>query len=462
MRKRIWLALPVAMLLPVGVMLAALAQDKQDNPPPATATAPIPQAPPAAAAAAPPASKPQGPAPQAGAPQAGTPQPSGPVHRYSREQLEQMVAPVALYPDRLLGDILMASTYPAEIVEAARWVRIRAHRRLKGEALAAALKPKGWDPSVMALVPFPDLLKAMNDRLEWLRDLGTAFVAQQADVMAAVQHLRRLAMAAGTLKTTPQCHCQVATHGETITITAVEPGPLCIPVYNTRVAYGAWPYPVYPPVVFPIPVGVVFVPGFAIGYYPVEVAWYGPIWGWDSIDWAAGQIVVDPGRYAVLASGDPGFSGNVWSHDPARWGSVAAAAGVGGAVAAAAMHGHGAAAAPSGAAGAHAAAAHAGPGGAFTAHAGRPAGGGAGRHSGHGFAGHGGRRYHAPHVAMHGRFSRGFSGGGGPHFGMHGFGHGGGHGGGGPHFGMGGFAHGGGGHGGGGHGGGGHGGGHGH
>jgi len=304
-------------LIPLGALVATAAlipiAVAQDMPPML----------PAATAPAPPAPTPAQPAPPTEAAAAAAPAPAPPARTFSQEQLEQLLAPIALYPDQLLGQILMASTYPAEVIEAARWVREPANRSLKGDALAEALKNKGWDPSVMALVPFPRVLEAMNARLEWMRDLGNAFVAQQADVMAAVQHLRRLAMAAGTLKTTPECHCVVATEGERITIAAVEPGPVCVPAYNTRVVYGPWPYPAYPPIVFPIPVGVVFLPGFFIGFYPaVEVAWYWPLWGWGNIDWAAGHIVVDRARYGALAAGDPGFAGSVWKHDSGRWGAV--------------------------------------------------------------------------------------------------------------------------------------------
>src|SRR5258708_15148160 len=268
-------------------------------------TPPIPPAPPSAADA--PANAPSVPAPP----------------RFSQEQLDQLVAPVALYPDQLLSQILMASTYPLEVVEAARWAREPANRALKDDALAEALKAKGWDPSVMALVPFREVLAVLDSRLDWMRSLGSAFVAQQGEVMAAVQRLRHLAMAAGNLKTTPQCHCVVGTEGETITIAVVQSGPVCIPVYRSRVAYGAWPYPAYPPIEFPVPVGIGFLPGAYIGFYPgIDVAWYGPLWGWGGFDWGAGRILVDPGRYGFLAAGGIGFAGGVWAHDPLRWGAI--------------------------------------------------------------------------------------------------------------------------------------------
>ena len=275
----------------------------------------------AAATAPVPAPAPAQPAPPSEAAATTPPASVSPAGSFGQEQLNSLVAPIALYPDELLSQVLMASTYPLQVIEAARWVRNPANRALKGEAFAEALKTKGWDPSVMALVPFRRVLELMDSRLNWMRDLGSAFVAQQADVMAAVQRLRHLAMAAGNLKTTPQCHCVVSTEGETITIAAVEPGPVCIPVYNTHAVYGPWPYPAQPPMVFPIPVEAVFLPDFSIGFYPgVEVAWYWPLWGWGSIDWGAGHIVLDPARYSVLAARAPG--NRVWAHDASRWGAV--------------------------------------------------------------------------------------------------------------------------------------------
>jgi hypothetical protein len=404
-------------------------------------TPPIPPAPPSAADA--PANAPSAPAPA--------------PPRFSQEQLDQLVAPVALYPDQLLSQILMASTYPLEVVEAARWAREPANRALKGDALAEALKAKGWDPSVMALVPFREVLAVLDSRLDWMRSLGSAFVAQQGDVMAAVQRLRHLAMAAGNLKTTPQCHCVVATEGETITIAAAQSGPVCIPVYRSRVAYGAWPYPAYPPIEFPVPVGIGFLPGAYIGFYPgIDVAWYGPLWGWGGFDWGAGRILVDPGRYGFLAAGGIGFVGGVWAHDPRRWGAIgsfnssagrfgpgrAGAVAVGGAAAiggAAVIRGRGNVAGTQVfRGGSHAARGFRGAAGSHGAQAfGGPRGGGRGG-PGH-FAG--GPRGGGPRGGGH------F--GGGPHGG-------GGHFGGPAHVAMGGGGHGGGGHGGGGGGGGGH------
>ncbi len=261
---------------------------------------------------------------QAAAAQPPTPGPATPAaNPLNKGQLEQLVAPIALYPDPLLSQVLMASTYPLEIVEADRWVREPAHQSLKGDALTNALKSENWDPSVMALVPFPKLLALMAERLQWTQQLGNAFLAQQAGVMAAVQALRHDAMAAGNLRATPQCHCVIQTSGDNIAILPSDSQVVCIPVYNPRVVYGPWPAPEYPPDYFPIPVGFYFEPGYPIGFWPfVELAAFGPLWGWWWLDWGHYDVIVDRGRYAALDP-HPAFAGNVWVHDPAHRGGVA-------------------------------------------------------------------------------------------------------------------------------------------
>lgn len=123
---------------------------------------------------------------------------------YTAAQLDQLLAPVALHPDQLLGQILTASTYPLEVVEAARWVEDPNNARLKGDQLAALLQDKDWDPSVKSLAPFPQILRMMDDRLDWTQKLGNAFLAQQNEVMDSVQRLRRQAEEAGTLQSSPQ------------------------------------------------------------------------------------------------------------------------------------------------------------------------------------------------------------------------------------------------------------------
>src|SRR3954447_21256977 len=124
--------------------------------------------------------------------------------RLTQPQLEQLLAPIALYPDTLLAEMMMASTYPLEVVQAQRWLGRGGNARLRGEALAQALQTESWDDSVKSLVLFPDVLKMMNEQLEWTQQLGDAVLAQQADVLNAVQVLRSRAQQAGKLESGPQ------------------------------------------------------------------------------------------------------------------------------------------------------------------------------------------------------------------------------------------------------------------
>lgn len=286
-------------------------------PPIHTAAAVIPVASPEKAAPTP--APVQAPTPAAAEPA----KPATPPTTLSAAQLDQLVAPVALYPDPLLSQVLMASTYPLEVVEAARWVSIPANRALQGDALMKAVKSQKWDASIVALLPFPRLLQTMSDKLQWTQDLGNAFLAQQAEVMAAVQRLRHEAMAAGNLKETPECHCVIKSAGENISILPSEPKTVCVPVYNPVVAYGPWPYPYYPPYAFPPPPAFVYPPGVVVAFYPVvEVAYFEPLWGWGWIDWGHGYIAVDRARFAVFAGGHIAFAGSVWVHDPVHRGAV--------------------------------------------------------------------------------------------------------------------------------------------
>jgi hypothetical protein len=251
---------------------------------------------------------------------AAPPAPAAP--QLSEAQLDQLVAPIALYPDPLLAQILMASTYPLEVVEAARWVAVPENRALTGDALADAVAAQNWDPSVKSLVAFPEALENMSNRLRWTEDLGSAFLAQQADVMAAVQRLRHAAMAAGNLRTTQQCDCNIQAGGESIAIPPAEPEAVRMPVYGADV-YGPWPDPANPPDPFAPPEGFAYLPGFPIGYEaPVDLALFGPLWGWSWIDWGHRGIAIDRRRHAMAAAGRTTFAGPLWVHDPAHRGGV--------------------------------------------------------------------------------------------------------------------------------------------
>jgi len=191
----------------------------------------------------------------------------------SEGELDQLLAPIALYPDDLLAQVLMASTYPLEVVQARRWVE---ENELEGDAMAEALEIKNWDPSVKSLVNFPEVLEAMDGKLDWTQKLGNAFLAQQEDVMASVQRLRKLAKDEGNLEDTEQQ--KIETEGDTIVIVPADPEVVYVPIYNTTVVYGTWRYPAWPPYYwypprYPRPTLYGFTAGVAVGF-----AW-GYAWG---------------------------------------------------------------------------------------------------------------------------------------------------------------------------------------
>ena len=175
---------------------------------------------------------------------------------FRQEELDQMLAPVALYPDSLLSQVLMASTYPLEVVQAARWSR--ANPGLRGQNAVNAVERMDWDPSVKSLTAFPQVLIMMDEKIEWMERLGEAFLAQQADVMDSVQGLRRRAEAAGNLHSSDQM--RVAREDEVITIHQPAPEIVYVPYYNPVVVYGPWWWPAYPPVYWAPPRAYYVVP----------------------------------------------------------------------------------------------------------------------------------------------------------------------------------------------------------
>jgi uncharacterized protein DUF3300 len=209
---------------------------------------------------------------------------------FSAAQLEQMAAPIALYPDSLVSQILMASTYPLEIVEAGRWSEKNAG--LKDKKLEEALKDQDWDASVKSLCGFPDVLKRMNENLDWTQDLGDAFLGQKADVLDAVQRMRGKAHAAGNLKTTEQ---QVVTQqpDKIIVIQPADPQVIYVPTYSPTVVYGAWHYPTY---YYP-PMYVAPPPGYGMMAFAVGVAWGSAVWGNTNWGWGHGDVDIDINRY---------------------------------------------------------------------------------------------------------------------------------------------------------------------
>jgi uncharacterized membrane protein YgcG len=221
-----------------------------------------------------------------------------PYTQQTPEQLQQLVAPMALYPDSLVAQILAGSTFPEQVVQADRWVQ--AHPDLKGEALGQAVDQQPWDPSVKALAAFPSVLGNMDKNLSWTSSLGDAYYNQQQDVMDAVQVMRQRAEAAGNLKTTPQ---QTATtQGSTIIIQPVSPDVVYVPAYDPWLVYGEpilpWPgwYP-YPGIWFGGPY-LSFGVGFGIGWFG-GFGWGWPYWGFD---WHNHFVLYNHNRYYSRSS----------------------------------------------------------------------------------------------------------------------------------------------------------------
>jgi hypothetical protein len=234
------------------------------------------------------------------------------------EQLDQLTAPIALYPDALVGEVLMASTYPLEIVEADRWLQQSTNASLTGDPLAAALEQQPWDPSVKSLVAFPQVLKMMDGNLTWTERLGDAFLAGQAVVMDSIQRLRHKAEAAGKLKSTPQ---EVVSNSDgTIVIAPPDSNSVYVPVYDPSIVYGEWFYPDYPPDYFPgyFP-GVTIGPG---GFGWLEIGVVASLWGWDSSDWRGHRFDIDANRFNALNNHQPPVASEAWQHNPAHRGGV--------------------------------------------------------------------------------------------------------------------------------------------
>lgn len=230
----------------------------------------------------------------------------------TQEQLDQLVAPIALYDDPLLADILVASTYPLEVVEAHRWVSVPANAALRGDDLTSALADQSWDPSIKALVPFPKILGMMDNHLEWTESLGEAFLAQQGDLMDAVQRLRHSAESAGTLKSSPQE--TVSNDGDDVMIAPPPSDVIYVPDYDPWCAYGPWPYPMNTTYFYsPWPGDC----GPADYMFAWDTGIYLPFgyWEWGRLDWRNHRIGIDRGHFDQYGSGHAS-SDDVWRHDP--------------------------------------------------------------------------------------------------------------------------------------------------
>jgi hypothetical protein len=251
-----------------------------------------------------------------------TPQPSPLL---SPDQLDNLVAPVALYPDPLLSQVLVASTYPLEIVEVQQW--LEQNRNLQGTQLVDAAKQQNWDPSVQALVAFPDALSLLSNDIRWTTDLGNAFLAQQADVMSAMQRMRARAKANGRLGSTPEQVVTTDTQGgqSAIEIQPTDPQVIYVPVYQPEYVWGPPVWGAYPSLWYPpgFGFGYGFQSGISIGrFFP---GWGGRGgWGW-GYGWFGNGLFVNTGflnRYGFRGGFGGGIGGRVsggrsaWAHDP--------------------------------------------------------------------------------------------------------------------------------------------------
>lgn len=228
------------------------------------------------------------------------------------EQLEALVAPIALYPDELLANVLAASTYPLEVVQADRWLKAR--KTLKGDALKTEVEKQSWDNSVKALASTADVISMMSDKVDWTKNLGDAVLAQQADVMDAIQRLRSKAYDNKKLVTTKQQKVSVQTQESkrAIVIEQADPNTIYVPYYDPAAVYGTWPYAAYPPYYFGYPpyigagviaAGLAFGAGWAIGRW-------GNYWG-GGCNWGNRNLYVNHFNRTNNI-------GNNWQHNPAH------------------------------------------------------------------------------------------------------------------------------------------------
>jgi hypothetical protein len=248
------------------------------------------------------------------------PQLPPPNQALTPDQLNDLVAPIALYPDPLLSQLLVACTYPLEVVEAYQW--LQHNPGLSGPALTQAVQQQNWDPSVQALVVFPDVLKLLNDDVTWTTNLGNAFLAQQQDVMDAVQRMRLRAQQAGKLQSSPQEDVVPTTdNGQpVIEIEPTDPAVIYVPVYNPVWIWGPALWYPYPGWFWPGP-GFGFGIGINMGFY-FGFGWHGwGGWGWHP-GWGSHAVIVNSAfihQYNFNSSRLANVHGaSVWQHDPAH------------------------------------------------------------------------------------------------------------------------------------------------
>lgn len=244
--------------------------------------------------------------------------------KLDKPHLDQLLAPVALYPDALLSQVLMASTYPADVAAAAQWSKNNAS--LSGDAATKAVSGEQWDPSVQSLVAFPSVMDMMGRQPQWVQSVGDAFLAQPDDVMDSVQRLRAQAQKAGTLKTTEQQTVVTQQSGGTtvVQIEPTNPQVVYVPQYNPTVVYGAWAYPAYPPAYYPPPPGSVFATSLVAGIgFGLGVAAVNSLWG--GFDWGGHDVNINVNRYNNINVNqrlDVNRANVNWQHNPANRGNV--------------------------------------------------------------------------------------------------------------------------------------------
>lgn len=245
---------------------------------------------------------------------------------FEQAELDQMLAPLALYPDALLAQVLMAATYPGNVADAAAWSM--EHPDLSGDEAVRQVASEPWDPSVQSLVAFPAVLATLGQDPAWVQRVGDAFLAQPDAVMDSVQRLRRQAREAGNLQSNEQQTVSVqevpAAPGDdssstqqtqTIIIEPADPQVVYVPSYNPSVVYGTWPYPSYPPVYYPPPPGYYLGSALAAGLaFGVGVAIIDSLWG--DCDWGHHDIDIDVDRYNNLnVNRQLNAQQNKWQHN---------------------------------------------------------------------------------------------------------------------------------------------------
>ncbi|MGA8054720.1 MAG: DUF3300 domain-containing protein [Burkholderiales bacterium] len=261
---------------------------------------------------------------------------------FTNEQLDQMTAQIALYPDSLLAQLFMATTYPEDFAAAAAWSK--AHPDAKGDDAVKMVENQPWDPSVASMVAFPEVVITLGEKPDWVKNMGDAFLAQPDDVMDSVQRLRQRAQQAGNLSSNQQIKVstqavepapapatstttvvqQAAPPPQVIVIEPAQPSVVYVPAYNPAVVYGTWPYPAYPPYYYPPPPGYWFSRTIATGIaWGVGIGISNALWG--GCNWGRHDVDINVNRYNNINVNkriDVNSNRTSWNHNPERRGSA--------------------------------------------------------------------------------------------------------------------------------------------